>query len=590
MILRNKVNDKMSNKKNNNEEIMDNKELVEIDKIEQDIEKISEKAVEEEKKDIILKDKEDSVSIYKDKNKRIRLIIIIALAVILAFVILFSVITCINKLNSKVYKNIHLFGADISGMTKEAIEELLSNENSKIKNEKISAYQGTEEIVTISSDEIAFSIDEAETLKEVMGYGRSGNIFKDNFDILKALIKPVDIEANYKYDKEKLDGVIKNIDLTIKDRAVDDNYNIDEEHKKLVITRGKTGNAIDYDKEEDKILENLKSLSDQKLNLDMIQRAPKKLDVQKVYSEVKREAKDAYVDENEKPIKFVAEVVGLDFDAKELENILNKEENKEEGKVIEFELKVTEPNVKLADITSKYYNDKLSGKTTYFNAGQTARANNLKIALDYLNGKIIMPGETFSYNAVIGDTTAAKGYMAAATFKGGTVVNEMGGGICQTTSTLYDAVLMANLEIVERHNHGLPVGYIQPSLDATVYSPVLDFKFKNTRNYPVKIVTSFSYGGSMNVSIYGTKEDNEYDITLSSATISTIPYTTKYVYDSSLPNGAQVIDVNGVNGYVSEGYITKMQNGQVISSSLLSRDTYNAQQQVVRVGTGNSAS
>ena len=109
--------------------------------------------------------------------------------------------------------------------------------------------------------------------------------------------------------------------------------------------------------------------------------------------------------------------------------------------------------MKLKDLTSKYYNDKIAGKTTYFNASQYARANNLKVALSYLNDKVIMPGETFSYNAAIGDTTAAKGYLPAATFKGGTTVNEMGGGICQTTSTLYDAVLMAGLEIVERHQH-----------------------------------------------------------------------------------------------------------------------------------------
>ncbi len=127
-------------------------------------------------------------------------------------------------------------------------------------------------------------------------------------------------------------------------------------------------------------------------------------------------------------------------------------------------------------------------------------------------------------------------------------------------------------------------------MDATVYSPVLDFKFKNTRNYPVKITTSFSSGGSLNVSIYGTKENDEYDIVLSSKVISQVPFTTKYTYDNNLNDGEQVVDVKGVNGYVSEGYLTRYKNGAYVDSRMLSRDTYNAQQQVVRVGTRKSAS
>ena len=164
----------------------------------------------------------------------------------------------------------------------------------------------------------------------------------------------------------------------------------------------------------------------------------------------------------------------------------------------------------------------------------------------------------------------------------------MGGGICQTVSTLYNTVLMANLEIVERHQHGLPVGYVPPSRDATVYSPVLDFKFKNNRETPIKIVTSFSYSGSLNVSIYGTKQNNDPEVILSQKTTGTIPYTTRYEYDSSIPYGKQVVTTAGVNGYTSESYITKKLNGQVISSGLLSRDKYNAQQQVIKVGTGGS--
>lgn len=322
--------------------------------------------------------------------------------------------------------------------------------------------------------------------------------------------------------------------------------------------------------------------------LNLIKQEPSKLNLNDVYTKVKKDPKDAYVDKNAVPVNYVAEEVGYDFNIDELKAVLDKEENKEEGKTIEFNLRVLEPKVKLADITYNLYKDKLSGMTTYFTASQTARANNLRIALSYLNGKIIMPGQTFSYNATIGDTTAEKRLSRSCYFQGGTIVYEIGGGICQTVSTLYNAVLMANLEVVERHQHGLPVGYVQPSRDATVYSPVLDFKFKNTRKYPVKLVTSFSEGGNLNVSIYGTKEETEYDISIISKYISTIPFTTTYVYDSTLPADAQVVDFAGVNGYTSESYITKSLNGRTVSSESLTKDSYKAQARVVRVGVQNA--
>ena len=175
--------------------------------------------------------------------------------------------------------------------------------------------------------------------------------------------------------------------------------------------------------------------------------------------------------------------------------------------------------------------------------------------------------------------------LEAAIFKGGRVENEMGGGICQTSSTLYNVALLANLQIVERHAHGLPVGYVRPSLDATVYGDVLDFKFKNTRNYPIKIVTSYSDSGEMNISLYGTHEATEYEIVLNSNYLYTIYYPTEYINDSSMKEGQEVVVYNGVNGYASEAYMVKKLNGQVVETIFLSRDVYQPQTRTVRIGT-----
>ncbi len=573
----------MANKKND-----DIKTDNEIEK--EEVSEVSKEEKELEKNTPLLK--ESKISTYKEKiklNKTSKIVIFSCLAFLLVLLIIFGIITCINKLNTKVYKNVYMLGENFSSKTSEEVLEMINNKSNELSaNEKLEVYQDGENIYTIKAEDIDFKFDVDKTAQSIIEFGRDSNIFKNNFNILKAFFSKKEIEPVYTYDNEKLDGVIKNIDLTIRDRYVDDSYSLDEKEGKLIIVNGKTGNAINYNNEKENIIKALEDKNENTYDLKIEKKVPQELDVDKVYSEVKRDAKDAYIDKTVSPQKYVAEVVGFDFDVNSLKEVLSLPENKEEGKTIEFKVNVIEPKVKLVNITADLCKDKLAGYTTYFPAGSYARSNNLKIALSYMNGVVVMPGETYSYNKNIGDTTASKGYQAAATFKGGTTVNEMGGGICQTVSTLYNTVLMANLEIVERHQHGLPVGYVPPSRDATVYSPVLDFKFKNNRETPIKIVTSFTYNGSLNVSIYGTKQDNDPEVILSQKTLSTIPYTTRYEYDPSMPYGTQTVVTAGVNGYTSESYITKKLNGQVISSSILSQDKYNAQQQVVKVGTGGS--
>lgn len=545
--------------------------------------------LDDNKKDIAVSPKTDIANKKRKLSKKNKIIIITCAAIFLVICITFGIITCVNKLNSNVYKNVYLFNENFSGKSSEEVIQTITNiSNDLNSSEKIDIYQDGENIYTIKAEDIDFKFDVDKTVQSIMEYGRNSNLFVNNFKILKAKFSKVEIEPSYLYDEEKLDNVLKNIDLSIKDRFVDDSYSLDEKDAKLVIVNGKTGNSINYDEEKNNVIKTFENGDKNIYDLNIKRKSPQKLDADKVYSEVKREAKDAYIDKSVSPQKYVAEVVGFDFDVNKLKELLELPENKEEGKIIEFGVNKIEPKVKLVDISADLCKDKLAGYTTYFPAGSYARSNNLKIALSYMNGVVVLPGETYSYNNNIGDTTASKGYQAAATFKGGTTVNEMGGGICQTVSTLYNTVLMANLEIVERHQHGLPVGYVPPSRDATVYSPVLDFKFKNNRETPIKIVTSFSYSGSLNVSIYGTKQDNDPEVILSQTTTGTIPYTTRYEYDNSLPYGRQVVTTAGVNGYTSESYITKKLNGQVISSGLLSRDKYNAQQQVIKVGTGGS--
>lgn len=549
----------------------------------------------ENKEDSKIDEIEDSMNIkkhrhylmVKENNKKRIKILLIALTVLLVnLIILFGIICTLNRFNSNVYKNVYIFDQDISNYTAEQVATLLEQQSKNIKKTfSIDVYQDDKDIYDIKAEDIDFSIDIEKTQDKIMAFGRRDNFFIDNVKILNALIFKTEIIPEYTYKDEKINNVIKNIELTIENRYQDDSYNVDEVKNILTITRGKTGNSLDFEKIKQDIFNMLAEFKSSNYKISVVTKNPEEINVEKLYTAVKREPEDAYINTTVTPPEFINEKIGYDLDVTKLKEVLNKEENKVEGTSIEFPLTIIEPKVKLADITYTLYNDKLAGYTTYFDSSQKARANNLSIALKYLNGTIVMPGKTFSYYERIGETTYAKGYLDAATFKAGTVVYEVGGGICQTSSTLYNVALMANLEIVERHQHGLPVGYVPPSRDATVYGNVLDFKFKNTRNYPIKIVTSYSASGNMNISIYGTKEKEEYDISLSSKVLYYIPYTTRYTYDQFVNSGVTSVITNGTNGYASEAYITKKLNGAFVSSAVLSKDVYKAQQAVVKVGT-----
>ena len=169
----------------------------------------------------------------------------------------------------------------------------------------------------------------------------------------------------------------------------------------------------------------------------------------------------------------------------------------------------------------------------------TNRTTNLILASQKVNGTVLMPGEVFSFNKVVGERTIAKGYKNAAIFVNGEVEDGLAGGICQVSSTLYDAVIAANLEITERYNHSKLTSYLPGGKDATVVWGRLDFQFKNNREYPVKIEMGVQNGVVM-ANIYGIKSNEEYEINIESQRVGvTGMYTIYNAYKVYRQNGVE---------------------------------------------------
>ena len=518
---------------------------------------------------------------FKEKDiKSIKTKVIIG-AVIVAIVLIFSsIFSIINLGNSNILKGVTIKGIDVSGLSKQqAVDKLTQIYNDKLAKEIEVKYQDYESTIDLNLIETKYEIEKA--VDEALEIGKGGNIFVNNYKILKTYLFKKDVNVDVSTNEEITNQTLEDLGAKLPGIVVESSYYIEEDEDELIIGKGTPGIVINKDEMKNKLYEELNKpeKTQEIIEIPVENKDPEPIDIDKIHEEVYTEVQDAYYTKD--PFEVHPEVEGIDFDVEGAKAIL-AEEGKEEYVI---PLIITKPKVTIDQIGTEAFPDKLSTFTTKYDASNADRTTNLRLACQKLNGKVLLPGETFSYNKTLGERTVAKGYRNGKIYENGEVVDGIGGGICQISSTLYNTVLLGNLEIVERRNHQFVPSYLPAGRDATVVYGATDFKFKNTRKYPVRFIASVS-NGVATVAMYGIKEDEEYTISFSTKTISTIPPATKYEEDPSLPSGQEKVKQAGSNGLVTETYITKSLNGKVVSTKLLSRDTYSAMQKIIVRGTG----
>ena len=524
-------------------------------------------------------EKTENIIITDKNNKKSKVWIIVSVIILLLIIlmlILSTIFAIINSRTNKIVKGIYIENVDVSNITEEEAKSILTELSDKTKqNEILFKYKEIETPITYEALEVNLDIDSA--IKEAYSLGRSGNIFQNNFEILKTWINGKKIKLNFNIDEDVIKQVCENINNTSVDAVVEPSYYV--ENEKLIITSGKKGIKVKEDELLQTIRDTIKINGDSSVIIDVKvdEVEPSSIDLEKIRSEIYKEVKDAYYTTN--PFTIYPEVNGVDFDIENAKTIIS--EPKEQ---YEIPLIITKAEKTVQEIGTEAFPDLLATFSTKYNAGDTNRTTNLKLSAGKINGTVLLPGDEFSYNKIVGERTIQAGYKMAATFSGGKVVDGLGGGICQISSTLYDAVVMANLDVTVRRNHQFVTSYLPGGKDATVVWGSQDFKFVNSRKYPVRITATVS-GGVATVQVWGVKEEVEYDITIETKKTATIPYTTQYVKDSTLPKGTQKVVQNGNNGSKYEAYKVMRLNGEVVSRTLLSKDTYNAKNKIVKIGT-----
>ncbi|MGL4739784.1 MAG: VanW family protein [Sarcina sp.] len=302
--------------------------------------------------------------------------------------------------------------------------------------------------------------------------------------------------------------------------------------------------------------------------------------------QVEVKAKNATLNIQGENITSIEGKNGLSLDMEKsmelIENSISCEVNNLE-EVLELPTKEIEPKIKAEMLKS--VNSKFASASTGFNSGDLSRNTNLKIATQQVDGTILLPGEEFSYNEVVGERSTARGFKAAGAFSGGEVVQSIGGGICQISSTLYQAVMRSGIESTERYNHTMSVGYAKPSEDATVAWGYLDYKFKNPYKHPIYIQGIIT-DGIVTFNVYGNKEELDgRTFELVGVVTGTINPGSKRIADPKLAKGTQVVEKRPAVGRTSKGYLITYKNGNEIERKEVSSDVYNATTGVVRYGT-----
>ena len=508
-----------------------------------------------------------------NKHYKTILIIVILFLVMLFFSVIFSIINMVNK---KIVNGVKIGDVDVSNLTNEQAKEKIEKWYKDVILSNITVeFQNFED--TIDMNQIVSENDIEKKVKEANLVGKTGNIIKDNFEILSTMMFSKQIEINIELSEDEINKKIEEINDKLPSAMKESNYYIEED--KLIIVKGKEGVQVEENQFKNELEKTLYKQENRKFIIPTKEVQPKEIDLEKIHNEIYVEAENAVISEDLSNVK--SEINGVDFaiSLEEANNIIN--EDKDE---YEIPLKITIPDITLEKEGAKAFKNKLSEYKTSYNTTNENRETNLKLASEKVNGTIILPGEIFSYNKIVGQRTIANGYKEATVYSEGKVVNGIGGGICQLSSTLYNAAIYADLEITQRINHRFLTSYVTAGRDATVSWGTIDFCFKNTRKYPIKIVSTVK-NGVVTTAIYGTKEENEYDISIESNIIETIPYSVNYVKDDSLNQEEEQIVQYGANGAKCETYKVVKNNDEVISRTLLSNDTYSPLEKIVKKGT-----
>ena len=461
--------------------------------------------------------------------------------------------------DQKILPNVTVAGVDVGGLSKEQAISAVQTEYAAVLAKDPMTVVILDQELQLTPEQTGVSLDVTAAVEAAYELGRTGSSVQRKEEQLLAATTGIqtDITSFLTFNEDGIRAQLDTLDIAASGALVETTWELTGEKpdlqteetpsplQTLLITKGSP--AYSYD-ENEIVRQILKAYAagEMTVTCDCSVTEPQEMDLDAIYAEITVPMTDAQMDPE--TFEVISHTYGYDFDLDAAKAALAEADY---GEAVEIPFRLEEPMVYAADLSAKLFCDTLSSYESY-QASNSSRATNMRLACEAINGTVLLPGEVFSFNDTVGERTKAKGYQPAPSYEGGKTVMTYGGGVCQPSSTIYYCALLADMEIVERDCHSYPSYYVPWGMDATVNWLTLDFKFRNNSDYPIRIDASADDKGTVSIAIVGTDTRDTY-VKMEYEIIGYYPHETKEVHftEDNNPNGykdGQVI-TSPVDGY-----------------------------------------
>lgn len=529
---------------------------------------------------------------FFSRNRKVLLICIcsVVLVALLGIITGICYVNLSDPYDNLILNNVSVADLNLGGMTKEEATAAVEREYGRIYSTTDLVVTLSETVLTFSPEDTGAELDVKALIDDAYSYGRTGTKAEKEAAYQNSLtgVHTIGLLPYLNLKEDYIRGVLEDYASGFESIFTEASYTLEGDMpvldtdkfdknahcQILLITMGTPGMGADIESLYDEILDAYSlcifSIEKEEAAPDQLPEPP---DLQAIYDELYIEPVDATVDM--KTFKPIPGSYGYDFDLEEAQHLISQADF---GEIVQIPMRYVEPAILDSNVL---FRDVLGSCETKHTQDEN-RNTNLKLACQAIHDTVLMPGETFSFNDCLGQRTAEKGYKPAGTYSGTEVVDSIGGGICQISSTLYYSTLVADLEIVDRINHGLPVSYLPHGLDATVSWGYPDFKFRNNTNFPIKLQAEVS-DGYVRMKILGTDE-KDYYIKLESEITGYDRYET--VYEEQEPGGKYKdghVLKKGSDGIYARSYKCKYdkETHELISRDFEARSYYKRVDKVV---------
>ncbi|MBR7142055.1 MAG: VanW family protein [Clostridia bacterium] len=522
------------------------------------------------------------------KNKRKGGRWVIALVIFLVLLIAAAVgayFYCKNLVQDPlVYQGVSWAGEDFSGFNKQQVQarvERILDEHIGGGIVHISADGETYQITPALYEE-AYSLDHI--VEAICSYNRQGEFLDRVREVFRLRKEGVQIQGDFTYDEGVIAHEIRNIATRFSRRVVESTY--EAASKKVTLVKGTYGRELDESDLLRRVNEEIRTFRFDDIEAVVTKTEPAELPFEEIEALAYQAPVNACYGKKGEDVFKVPEKEGWRLDVQTLKDAVAKAEY---GASVEGSFLSVPAEVTQADLLPPEFKDILSDYYTELDRKDPNRTHNVELAASKIHGTILLPGEEFSYNKVVGKRTYAAGFRDGAILTGGELVDGVGGGICHVSSTIYPAVLLADLEIVERKNHACWVPYSPFGHDATVYWGSIDFRFKNNRETPVMILC-WGEEDTLHCQILGIKT-NDYTYSLSTTTSKVVKYSTVTKYSDKYAEGTSRVTQNGRDGNTTKVYLVVTDaQGNEVEKRQVNTTVYKPLSKIVTVGTKKSAS